>query len=86
LSKPGAWMEDELESSERSLIGRLGAHALHAKYDSRARWFTKFIDEVDPDRVLAEGERLKRAEHRMRAHMTKLALRSAQARRKRKAS
>jgi hypothetical protein len=32
---------------------------------------------------LPEAERLRRAEHLMRAHMQKLALRSAQARRKR---
>jgi hypothetical protein len=75
--------------SVRSLVSRMGAHALHAQYDSReltanarAKFLAKFIDEVDPDRVLSEPERLKRAEHALRAHMTRLALRSAKARRK----
>jgi hypothetical protein len=72
-----------------TLRARLGAHALHAKYDSReltararAKFLQRFIDEVDPERELPEAERLKRAEHALRAHMTRLALRSAQARRK----
>jgi hypothetical protein len=75
--------------SVRSLVSRMGAHSLHARYDSsqltanaRAKFLAKFIDEVDPDRVLPEPERLKRAEHALRAHMTRLALRSAKARRK----
>jgi hypothetical protein len=74
--------------SVRSLAARVGAHALHAQHDSReltanarAKFLARFIDEVDPDRVLPEPERLKRAEHALRAHMTRLALRSAKARR-----
>lgn len=75
---------------ERILAARIGAHALHAQYDSReltanarAAWFARFLTEVDPDHALPDPERLRRAEHRMREHMTRLALRSAKARRKR---
>jgi hypothetical protein len=44
----------------------------------------RFLDEVDPDRVLPEAERLRRAEHARSAYFSKLALKSAQARRRRK--
>jgi hypothetical protein len=40
------------------------------------------IDEVDPDRELPEAERFRRAEHAKKAYFTRLALKSAQARRK----
>lgn len=71
-----------------SLRGRLSAHTLHATHDSRdltakARdaFLARFEREVDPDSVLPEDERLRRARHARRAHMTRLALRSAEARR-----
>jgi hypothetical protein len=73
-------------------VGRIGAYAQKAKYDSkeitraaRAAFLDKWIDEVDPDRQLPEGERDRRAEAALKAHMTRLALKSAQARRARKA-
>jgi hypothetical protein len=79
--------------SVRSLVGRIGAHALHATHDSteltaaaRSRFLASFIDKVDPDRALSEPERLKRAEHALRQHMTRLALKSAKARAARKAA
>ena len=40
-------------------------------------------DEVDPDRTLRSAERARRAEHAKKAYFTRLALKSAQARRKR---
>jgi hypothetical protein len=74
--------------SERSLAGRIGAHALHAKYDTReltargrAKFLSRFDDEVDPDRTLEPAERARRSEHARRAYFTKLALASARARR-----
>jgi len=77
------------DESVRTLVGRIGAHALHARYDSReltanarAKFLQRFFDEVDPDRILPESERLRRAEHARSAYFTKLALLSAQARRK----
>ena len=68
----------------------MAAHAMHARHDSRevtanARqaFVERFEHEVDPDGVLPAAERQRRAEHAMRAHMTRLALRSARARRTR---
>lgn len=61
--------------ASRSLASRVGAYALHSKYDSReltknarAKFDQRFIDEVDPDRVLPESERLRRAEHARKAY------------------
>jgi hypothetical protein len=78
-----------LSAEELSLRARAGAHALHAKYDSReltangrAKFLQRFVNEVDPDRVLPEAERLRRAEHALRSYMARLALRSVKARRK----
>lgn len=78
-----------LSPSERRLRARLAAQTLHSKYDSReltanARraFLAKFEDEVDPNRELPEPERLRRAESARRAYFTRLALKSAQARRK----
>jgi len=77
--------------TEKSLRHALSAHALHSQYDSReltaaarAKFLIKFVDQVDPKRVLSEAERLKRAEHALRAYMLKLALKSAKARRRRR--
>jgi hypothetical protein len=63
---------------------------MHAQHDSkkvsrpgREAFLARFECEVDPDGVLPDGERRRRAEHAKRAHMTRLALRSAQARRTR---
>jgi hypothetical protein len=79
-----------MAESVRTLVGRIGAHALHSQRDSReltaaarAKFLTRFIDEVDPNRELPEAERIKRAEHAKSAYFTKLALRSAKARARR---
>jgi len=79
-----------LSPSQRSMRARLAAHAMHARRDSRevtanARraFVERFERQVDPDGVLPATERQRRAEHAMRAHMTRLALRSARARRTR---
>ena len=75
--------------AERSLRARAAAHSLHAQYDSReltsaARraFLSRFEREVDPDGRLDAVERHRRAEHARKAHFTALALKSAQARRK----
>ena len=80
----------ELSPSQRTMRARLAAHAMHARYDgreitgkARKAFAERFEHEVDPDGVLPIAERQRRAEHAMRAHMTRLALRSAQARRRR---
>lgn len=82
-----------LSPEARSLRASIGAHSLHSKYDAneltkpgRAAQWQKYLDEVDPDRVLPEAERVKRAEHARAAHMRKLALRSAKVRAARKAA
>jgi hypothetical protein len=78
-----------LLSEDRITTARIAAHAMHAKHDSRkttaasrAAFFQRFENEVDPDRTLPEAERLKRAEHARKAHMYRLALASAKARRR----
>ena len=74
---------------ERAQISRMGAHALHSRYDSRAMsqpardaFMGRFEDEVDPDRVLPEAERRRRVEHAKRLYFTRLAFKSAKVRRK----
>jgi hypothetical protein len=84
-------MAPELDSrSLASLRGRIGASILHSRYDSReltagAReaFEKRFLDEVDPDRSLAEDERNRRAQHARSAYFSRLALASAKARARR---
>lgn len=78
--------------SERVLRARLAAYALHAKYDARettaaarAAFLDRFERDVDPDGVLSAPERQRRAQAARKAYFTRLALRSAQARRARSA-
>jgi hypothetical protein len=73
-----------------SLLGRIGAHRLHATHDSReitapARraFLDRFEKEADPEGVLPFEERARRARHLRAAYFTRLALRSAQVRRQR---
>ncbi len=77
-----------MTATEASLRGRMGAYTLHATHDSnqtsapgRARFLDNFLIKVDPDGVLSESERRRRAEFALKAHMANLALKSAQARR-----
>lgn len=77
-----------LGPAERSLSASLAAHALHAQgktntAPARQAFRDRFRDEVDPQRVLPEAERERRADHAFQEHMARLSLRSAQARRKR---
>jgi hypothetical protein len=79
-----------VEASERSLRAKLAAHTLHATRDPRAAtaaarsgFLKKFERQADPGGTLPEAERARRAEHLLRAHMARLALASARARRKR---
>jgi len=78
-----------LTPEQRSLRARAGAHAVHARYDSReitaaakAAFYARFEDEVDPERILDPDERARRAKHAMQSHMAVLAMKSAKARRK----
>jgi len=70
-----------------SLRGRIGAFVLHATHDSRettsaarAAFLGRFEREVDPDRVLPDAERQRRAQMARKAHFARLALASARAR------
>ena len=78
--------------SERKLRGRLGGFALAAKRDpktytapARAAFMDRFLNEVDPELVLPSGERERRAVAARRAYFARLAMTSAQARRRAKA-
>jgi hypothetical protein len=70
-----------------ALRGRVGAHTLHARRDprettakARATFLARFEAAVDPEGVLPEPERRRRAEHARKAHMARLALKSARMR------
>jgi hypothetical protein len=72
-----------------SLRGKIGAYSLHATHDAkeitepaRKAFLAKFEAQVDPDGILPVEERRRRAAHARSAHFARLALKSAQARRK----
>ena len=74
----------------KSTIGRLGAYSAHAKNDTqeltkpaRAAFLKRFERKVDPENRLDPEERARRAQAALRAHMTRLALRSAASRSRR---
>jgi hypothetical protein len=82
---------DKLTTTERSLRARAAAYRLHSLYDSRqltanarAAFKDRFARQVDPDRVLPEVERQRRAECARKAYYTALAAKSAKARRLRR--
>ena len=71
-----------------SLRGRIGAAVLHSQRDSReltvnarAAFEKTFLDAVDPERLLPEEERNRRAAHARTAYFSRLAMASAKARR-----
>jgi len=77
--------------AERTLRARAAAYRLHSLYDSReltakarAAFQDRFLREVDPDGLLPEAERLRRAECARKAYYTALAAKSARARRTRR--
>ena len=81
----------ETEARIRSQIGKLGAHTKWAKTENRTAAteaarraaLDKIEREVDPNNELTPAERAKRAESARKAHFTRLALKSAQVRRRR---
>jgi hypothetical protein len=83
----------ELSPAERSLYARAAAYRLHSQYDSReltakARqaFRDRFQREVDPEGLLPEAERIRRAESARKAYYVGLAAKSARARRLRRAT
>ena len=78
-----------LTPEQRSLRARIAAHEKWAHTDpvagtanARQAFLARFEAQVDPDGVLPEPERRRRAEHARKAHFARLALASARARRK----
>lgn len=76
-----------LTPEQRTLRARIAAHAMHSRHDSRetsangrAAFLARFEREVDPDGVLPEAERQRRAEHARRAYFARLAYKSARSR------
>lgn len=75
-----------LTQQQRTMRARLAAHAMHARNDSRAvtakaraSFLSRFEREVDPTGALPAPERARRANHALRAHMTRLAYQSSKA-------
>ncbi len=69
---------------ERTLRARVAAHTLHSSTDprettaaGRAAFLRKFEEQVDPEGILPEDERKRRADQAMKAHMSRLALERA---------
>jgi hypothetical protein len=80
-----------LTPAQRSLRARIAAYTLHATHDprvttKRARdaFLARFEREVDPDRRLPAAVRRRRADAAKRAYFSRLALKSAKARRARR--
>jgi hypothetical protein len=76
---------------DMALRGKIGAYRLHATHDprkttqpARVAFLARFLDEVDPDRILPEAERQRRAIAARKAWMARLAYRSAKARSQRR--
>lgn len=83
--------DEEHQAGLRRLRARAAAYAMHAKNDSRETsrpgreaFLARFECEVDPDGTLDPDERVRRALAARRAYFTRLAARSAAARRARR--
>ena len=80
----------DLSPAERQLRARLAAHESWARTTNpsqrtataRRAFLQRFVTEVDPDGVLPEVDRARRAESARKAYFTRLALKSARARRR----
>ena len=81
----------DLSPAERRLRASLASHASWAKTDDRSartaaarrKFDERFEREVDPEGVLSPAERTRRAANARKAYYARLALKSAQARRRR---
>lgn len=80
-----------LTPARAAAIGRIGALVHHSRHDAfestaaaREAFNSKFLRDVDPDLLLPEQERLRRAECARKAHFARLALKSADARRRKR--
>lgn len=82
-----------LTPERAAAIGRIGGLVTRSRHDgrehtepARAAFLDSFAKQVDPEGVLPEAERLRRAEAARSAHFARLALLSAESRRAKKAS
>ncbi|HUQ63092.1 MAG TPA: hypothetical protein VM121_05020 [Acidimicrobiales bacterium] len=80
----------DLGAAQRSLRARMAAYCLHAQRDpvettaaARSAFLARFERQVDPNNQLPAAERRRRADAARKAHFIKLALRSAEVRRRR---
>ena len=85
VDNPARW--DPNGATRRRLAARIGGIALHLRHDSkliaaraRAGLLAKFERMADPEGVLDQEARLKRAKLLMRQHMSRLALKSVRSR------
>ena len=77
-----------LTPSQRSQRARIAAHTRWAKEPDRLTAtapgrraaFQKLLDEVDPQRLLPEAERLKRAKNAQQAHLERIRLAASRSR------
>jgi hypothetical protein len=87
------WFVMSLTPAERSLRARLASYSSWSNTSdptirtapARKAFADRFERQVDPDGVLPEAERFRRAEAAKKAFFTRLALKSAKERRKRSA-
>jgi truncated hemoglobin YjbI len=82
-----------LDTNRARILGRIGAHQLHATHNpanttqkAREAFLARFEVAVDPDGLLPEAERRRRAGHLRRAHMGRLSLLGVEARRRNRAA
>lgn len=83
--------ESARSASDRTMTARIAAHTRwgrtvdrsRATASARSAWEARFEREADPDGVLTPEERAKRVKSLKSAYYTRLALRSARARRSR---
>jgi hypothetical protein len=87
-----AFLESDVTPVQRSLRARLAAHTKWSQHDrvegtaaARRTFLDRFEAMVDPERVLPEAERRRRAESARKAYFTRLALASSRARQARNA-
>lgn len=84
-----------LTPEQRSMRARIAAHAMHRRNDAKKvtkaataagpQRLTYWRNKVDPERLLDDAERTRRAEHARSEHFARLAYRSARARAQRRA-
>jgi hypothetical protein len=82
---------NKLPPAERRLVGEIGAHISWARTEDRSArtanarntFLNRFDKQVDPDGTLLPAERARRSVHARKAYFSRLALKSAQARRRR---